>query len=69
MINGYVDASVTVAAVTNRDKDAYIAAGQAAQVLKNDIDDLLNEPDLDETFDDFSTKRLTNSAENEKAIK
>jgi hypothetical protein len=40
MINGYVDASVTVAAVTNRDKDAYIAAGQAAQVLKNDIDDL-----------------------------
>jgi hypothetical protein len=40
MINGYVDASVTVAAVTNRDKDAYIAAGAAAQVLKNDIDDL-----------------------------
>ena len=40
MINGYVDASITVAAVTNRDKDAYIAAGQAAQVLKNDIDDL-----------------------------
>ena len=40
MINGYVDASVTVASVTNRDKDAYIAAGQAAQVLKNDIDDL-----------------------------
>jgi len=40
MVNGYVDASVTVAAVTNRDKDAYIAAGAAAQVLKNDIDDL-----------------------------
>ena len=40
MINGYVDASITVASVTNRDKDAYIAAGQAAQVLKNDIDDL-----------------------------
>jgi hypothetical protein len=40
MINGYVDASVTVAAVTNRDKDAYIAAGAAAQVLKNNIDDL-----------------------------
>jgi hypothetical protein len=40
MINGYVDASVTVAAVTNRDKDAYIAAGAAALVLKNDIDDL-----------------------------
>lgn len=40
MVNGYVDASVTVAAVTNRDKDAYIAAGQAAGVLKNDIDDL-----------------------------
>jgi hypothetical protein len=40
MVNGYVDASVTMAAVTNRDKDAYIAAGAAAQVLKNDIDDL-----------------------------
>jgi len=40
MINGYVDASITVASVTNRDRDAYIAAGQAAQVLKNDIDDL-----------------------------
>jgi len=40
MINGYVDASVTVAAVTNRDKDAYIAAGQAAGVLKGEIDDL-----------------------------
>jgi hypothetical protein len=40
MVNGYVDASVTVASVTNRDKDAYIAAGQAAGVLKNDIDEL-----------------------------
>ena len=40
MINGYVDASVTVASVTNRDKDAYIAAGQAAGVLKGEIDDL-----------------------------
>jgi hypothetical protein len=40
MINGYVDASVTVASVTNKNKDAYIAAGQAAQVLKNDIDNL-----------------------------
>lgn len=40
MINGYVDASVTVASVTNRDKDAYIAAGQAAQTLKNEIDNL-----------------------------
>lgn len=40
MVNGYVDASVTMAAVTNRDKDAYIAAGEAAGVLKNDIDEL-----------------------------
>jgi hypothetical protein len=40
MVNGYVDASVTMAAVTNRDKDAYIAAGQAAGVLKTEIDDL-----------------------------
>jgi len=40
MINGYVDASVTVASVTNKNKDAYIAAGQAAQVLKDDIDNL-----------------------------
>ena len=42
MVNGYVDASVTMAAVTNRDKDAYIAAGQAAGVLKTEIDDLNN---------------------------
>lgn len=40
MVNGYVDASVTMAAVTNRDKDAYIAAGEATGVLKNDIDEL-----------------------------
>lgn len=42
MVNGYVDASITVASVTNRDKEAYIAAGQAAQSLKNEIDDLNN---------------------------
>ena len=40
MVNGYVDASITLAAVTNRDKDAYIAAGEAAGVLKTEIDDL-----------------------------
>ena len=42
MVNGYVDASVTMAAVTNRDKNALNAANKSVTDLTNGIADLNN---------------------------
>ena len=43
MVNGYVDASVTMASVTNRDKNAFDAANKSVNDLTNGIADLNNE--------------------------